>query len=524
MQHDSDITESKDLAPLSAPAQPTPQEPSSDGPRAYDPQPGMVLEGKYRLERVIGRGGMGIVMEATHLGLAQRFAIKFLTSEAVQRRTTVLRFIREAKLAAQIRSEHVARVIDVGTIEPYGIPFMVMELLEGDDLAALGKERRFPIGQAVDYLLGACEALAEAHGLGIVHRDLKPANLFVTKRPDGSGLVKVLDFGISKLSASDEGEERLTKTSTLMGTPMYMSPEQMTSARDIDARADIWALGVILYELVAGRRPFEARALGGLCKKILVDPPTPLPEDLPTDFAATVMRSLVKERADRYQDLAEFARALAPFGSKRAAHSLAVIERVLGGTATPPPAAAEVGLSLAPTALQARDDTVTAAPVTVPCPPAGELGTMAQTPIAMSVADTERVWPAPAHPQRNWSRLAGVVALVAVPFLGTVASLSLYANDDARTAPAAFSGDTREPQPARTTRAMVSVEVPAATPNPPTGKTPPPAAKPLPSAKPLTVKPPASPGPVAPSVTPTPFHPIPLAGSRPGDEYFRTRR
>src|SRR5262245_41329189 len=219
---------------------------------------GTMLADKYRVERVLGRGGMGVVVAATHVELDQRVALKFLLPEAMESVEVVERFAREARAAVKIESEHVARVIDVGKLEN-GLPYMVMEYLNGRDLAALLDEQiKLSIDDALEYTLQACEAIAQAHALGIIHRDLKPANLFVTNRADGTTSIKVLDFGISKVSlaGSSPAEMNLTQTAAIMGSPTYMSPEQMRASRDVDPRADIWALGVIMYELLAGQPPF----------------------------------------------------------------------------------------------------------------------------------------------------------------------------------------------------------------------------------------------------------------------------
>ncbi|MBM4363359.1 MAG: serine/threonine protein kinase, partial [Deltaproteobacteria bacterium] len=238
------------------------------------PQPGEVLAGKYRVERVLGQGGMGVVVQAMHLQLEERVAVKFLLPEYAVHAEASTRFLREARAAVKIKSEHVARVIDVGTLES-GAPYMVMEYLAGRDLADVLEQRGpLPVEEVVEYVLQACEALAEAHALGIVHRDLKPANLFLTKRADGSAQVKVLDFGISKAGvSSDSGaDQSLTKTSAMMGSPLYMSPEQMRSARSVDARSDLWSLGAILFELMAGRPPFSGESLPELLARVLTDP------------------------------------------------------------------------------------------------------------------------------------------------------------------------------------------------------------------------------------------------------------
>ncbi len=184
--------------------------------------PGTLLAGKYRVDRVLGQGGMGVVVAATHVYLGQRVALKFLLPQFLDNQTTVERFLREARASAALRGEHVCRVSDVGTLET-GSPYIVMELLDGSDLATiLTSHGPVPVELASHYVLQACVGLAEAHGLGIVHRDLKPANLFVTRRPDGTPLVKVLDFGIAK--AQHDGSFDLTQTATVMGSPGYMSP------------------------------------------------------------------------------------------------------------------------------------------------------------------------------------------------------------------------------------------------------------------------------------------------------------
>jgi eukaryotic-like serine/threonine-protein kinase len=295
---------------------------------------GQILAGKFRIERVLGRGGMGVVVAATHLQLDERVALKFLLPDALGNPEAVERFAREARAAVKIKSEHVARVSDVGTLES-GSPYMVMEYLEGQDLASwVRTTAAMAVPAAVEFLLQACEAIAEAHALGIVHRDLKPANLFVTRRADGSPCIKVLDFGISKLTlpggAPDLG---MTKTASIMGSPLYMSPEQMSSTRNVDMRTDIWALGVILYETLTGRVPFDAETMPQLCGMILQDPPHPLRDlrpDVPEALQAVVFHCLEKKRENRFSNVADLAFALAPFGAPAAARSAERISRVLG--------------------------------------------------------------------------------------------------------------------------------------------------------------------------------------------------
>jgi serine/threonine-protein kinase len=272
---------------------------------------GTLLADKYRVDRVIGRGGMGMVIGATHLHLQQPVALKFLLPELVGNPSLVERFVREARASAQLRSEHVCRVADVGTFQN-GVPYIVMELLEGSDLASLLQQRGpLPVQQAADYVLQACAGIAEAHALGIVHRDLKPANLFLTRRPDGTPLIKVLDFGIAK--AQGDRNFSLTQTSAVLGSPGYMSPEQLRSTRDVDARSDVWAIGVILYELVSGRPPFTGETITELALHIAMDPPPPLVGRLPQGFDLVVNRCLAKDPGQRYPDLANLAHALAVY-------------------------------------------------------------------------------------------------------------------------------------------------------------------------------------------------------------------
>jgi eukaryotic-like serine/threonine-protein kinase len=305
------------------------------GHQAAGVTPGEILLGKYRVERVLGMGGMGVVVAATHVSLEERVAIKFLLPDALLNPDTVARFLREARAAVRIKSEHVARVTDVGTLEN-GAPYMIMEYLDGSDLAGHSQRRGpLPIEDAVEYVLQACEAIAEAHALGIVHRDLKPANLFVAKRADGTPSVKVLDFGISKITgvgSSSGADLGMTKTTTIMGSPLYMSPEQMASTRDVDARTDIWALGAILYELLTGTVPFQADTITQLCAMILQQPPPPLRNlrpDAPEGLQEIIRRCLAKDRDQRYQNVAEFASALAPYAPRRARISIERVGRVI---------------------------------------------------------------------------------------------------------------------------------------------------------------------------------------------------
>jgi serine/threonine protein kinase len=288
---------------------------------------GEVIDGKYRVDRVLGVGGMGIVVAATHVHLDQRVALKFLLPAALSHPDVVARFAREARSAVKIQSQHVAKVLDVGTLST-GAPYMVMEYLDGEDLEQLlARVGPLPVQDAVDYVLQACEAVAEAHGYGIVHRDLKPANLFLATRANGRPVVKVLDFGISKSTLS-KTDASLTKTSAIMGSPLYMSPEQMASARNVDVRSDIWALGVILYEILAQRPAFQADSMPELVVAVLHRAPDSLRgvrPDVPDGLEAVVLRCLEKEPSQRFADIAELATALAPYGRD---HSAELVERI----------------------------------------------------------------------------------------------------------------------------------------------------------------------------------------------------
>jgi serine/threonine protein kinase len=294
---------------------------------------GEVIAGKYIVERVIGEGGMGVVLAARHLELEQRVAIKFLLPEIAQQGMAAERFRREARAAAKMRGEHVCRVLDVGTLES-GIPFMVMEYLEGWDLASeLERRKLLPVEEAVGYVLEACEALAEAHAAHVIHRDLKPANLFLEARGDGSRRIKVLDFGVSKsLLDATPGLGALTKTSSFVGSPLYMSPEQLESAKDVDVRTDLWALGVVLYELITGQTPFRGETMPQLVASVLHDAPRSLAElacVAPDGLELVLRHALEKPRAQRYSNVAELAQDLVPYAAAGGATNAARVQRLL---------------------------------------------------------------------------------------------------------------------------------------------------------------------------------------------------
>lgn len=355
------------------------------------PSVGDVVLGKYRIDGHIGQGGMGVVLEAYHLKLEQKVALKLLHPHAASSPDAVARFAREGRAAARLAGPHVARVYDVEETAE-GLPFLVMERLRGEDLATrLAREVRFATSQAVGYVLEACEGLAEAHAKGVVHRDLKPENLFLAEVSDGSTVCKLLDFGISKLlfghgepvgeptlrpgtlmqnplaaarppraPASAANEVALTGAQSLMGTPSYMAPEQVISPMSVDERADIWSIGVILYELLAGETPFNGASPNELLMSIAVDDVPPLPTALhvPAALEATLRRCLMKDYRERYPDVFSLAQDLVPFGGPAAAAHLARIARYAGrpvatapATRTRPSVATLVAVTLAGTAV-----------------------------------------------------------------------------------------------------------------------------------------------------------------------------
>jgi serine/threonine protein kinase len=297
---------------------------------------GMVLGGKYRVERVIGQGGAGVVVAAVHRVLRQHVAIKFLRNDADAEHKE--RFLREARAAVRLHGDHIARVIDVGKMKT-GAPYLVMEMLHGEDLGKVVERGRVPVEQAVDYVLQACEGLAEAHALGIIHRDVKPRNLFLARRPHGKPLLKILDFGIAKTQAIAPTDAALTVTATVMGSPHYMSPEQMRDSRSVDARSDVWSLGVCLYELLAGTVPFDGPSMPEIFARALTAPPVPLVHlrpDLPAGLWHVVERCLAKSPEERPRDVAELAAALEPFAPESSRGAAERVNTALHAEPPPP--------------------------------------------------------------------------------------------------------------------------------------------------------------------------------------------
>jgi serine/threonine protein kinase len=282
-------------------------------------QPGEVLDDKYAVERMVGEGGTGYVVAAQHLILRRRVALKFLRPELAAHPELGRRFLREAQAAAQMRGDHVARVMDADTLRT-GEPYLVMEFLEGQDIAAvLRRCGHLSVSDATAYLIQACEAVGEAHALKVVHRDLKPGNLFLTQGPDGKPWVKVLDFGLSKVLTHDGILQGLTDSNHVVGSPHFMSPEQIRTPRDVDERTDIWSLGATLFAMLTGHVPFDGRSMIEVCGALLCGPAPRvrlLRAEVPAELEAVVLRCLRVEPADRYESVAALSRALAPFAGE----------------------------------------------------------------------------------------------------------------------------------------------------------------------------------------------------------------
>jgi serine/threonine-protein kinase len=282
-------------------------------------QPGQILAEKYRIVRLLGQGGMGAVYEGENVRIRRRVAIKTLHASVSSRSDVVQRFEREAQAAGRIGSEHIVEVLDMGDL-PDGTRFMVMEYLEGSTLGErIVKRGRIPPREVVPILAQLLEGLAAAHQAGIIHRDLKPANVFLSAQKAGQGdFVKILDFGVSKFSALSGEEMSMTRTGAVVGTPYYMSPEQAKGARNLDARSDLYAVGVILYEAITGQVPFNAETFNELIFKIALESPPPPEQFVPgldPSFSAIVRRAMAREVGERYQSAGELRAALIAWAS-----------------------------------------------------------------------------------------------------------------------------------------------------------------------------------------------------------------
>jgi serine/threonine-protein kinase len=419
---------------------------------------GDILGGKYQVERVLGVGGMGVVVSARHLALGERVAIKFLLPEALAREDVVKRFIQEGRASNRLRGEHVARVHDVGRLET-GAPFLVMEYLDGRDLGAVLREQGpLSVETAVDYLLQACEALAEAHSAHIIHRDLKPSNLFLTRRLDGSPSIKLIDFGISKMlfPSTDGIEGERTATSMTMGSPLYMAPEQMASTRDVDLRADIWSLGILLHTMLTGSPPFRAPTMMALYELIVQGPPPIRAQraDVPEGIEAAILKCLQRDRLHRYASVGELASAIAPFGPAEARFTADRIQRILVARSTKDgfaPSSTEVlvpveGLTSALTTV--RPDPVAS---TGPAPgisiPASAPPPSGASP-AIDPLGTHGPWDQKTAPPLQRVRPMALIAAVAAVLVGApLAFLALRASYGPALTPSVDSADARQASP-----------------------------------------------------------------------------
>ena len=384
---------------------------SEAGKSFIDGLAGERICGRYIVERIIGSGGMGFVAVARYPELEQQVAIKFMRPEHAANATLCARFLKEARLAAKVTSLHFVRVFDLGRLDS-GVPFLVMELLSGRDLGdELAARGALPAPEAIDYVLQALSGIAEVHALGVVHRDLKPSNLFLAEAA-GMRTLKVLDFGISK--STKEGGAGLTSTENMLGTPHYMSPEQIKESKTVDMRSDIWSLGVILYELLTNTLPFVAEegSAGELFGKILFTdpvPPTQTCPDMPPDLEQVILRCLQREPRDRFANVGELAEALRPFAMPTSEHRVQVAQRALSGArvadAPPPEESGPPGSTAhsSPVAKRPAAEKVTSGPavaLTEPAPPLVPVTAMTST----------RSSARPAHARRN----AGVMAIGAI--------------------------------------------------------------------------------------------------------------
>lgn len=421
------------------------------------PLAGDVINSKYRVERVLATGGMGVVLGAIHLRLHERVAIKFLKPEIAARPDAVARFMREARLSMKLHGEHVIRIFDVDVLAD-SLPYFVMPELEGEDLATrIAREAPLATAEIVDCMLQTCEGVAEAHALGIVHRDLKPGNLFLTHKADGSVLVTVLDFGVSKAAtsffdtdadttpssdphilaarpATDAGRPdsaTLTSTRAMIGSPRYMSPEQVRSSRDVDVRSDVWALGAILYEMASGEPPFAGPDLDALRADIASRPHPPL-ESAPARLRAIVDKCLAKDPEQRFRNVGELADALAGAGPEAMLDRAARVRSTLGvparrrsspwwWVATPAAAVVAVAAFVSHPAVVAPHDAHTAAnPRAISSPVETSIAPSASAITSATVAPA----PSSSPPRRARATPPSPSASVAAPRASASASLS----------------------------------------------------------------------------------------------------
>ncbi|MBX3231546.1 MAG: serine/threonine protein kinase [Labilithrix sp.] len=427
---------------------------------------GQLLDGKYLVGRVIGSGAVGIVFEAKNVELDETVAIKCLRPEMLVDNAMVGRFAREAKAAAAIKSEYVATVHDVGTT-PEGMPYMVMEYLDGKDLGSVVEETG-TVGPrtAVEYALQVCEALAVAHSKGIVHRDIKPENLLLTERAGGIRIVKVLDFGISKAALSGsifKNAVPLVKTVNLMGTPLYMSPEQVRVTDSVDVRSDIWSLGMVIYEMLTGQTAFDGQSITEICAAILEAQPRPIEmfrNDLPSGLVEVITKCLQKDANKRFQNIAELAVALMPFGPKRTRlnveRAVAVLQAAGQATAnlqvnsTMPPAPSDFLYTPIPRAPGLPTDT-SSPPIPPSSVPIAAPSAPASAPQVSSIVAATESAPPP-EKKRGFAIVLGVLAVAAI-VAGALAATYRASPPPATAAAPVATPETKTSPPAPVTAA-----------------------------------------------------------------------
>ncbi len=431
---------------------------------------GVVLGGRYRLVALIGSGGMGTVWEAEHVEIGHKVAVKLMHSEATRDADRVARFRREAHVAGNLGHDNICNVLDIGFSDEHGL-YLVMPLLRGKSLAAILDELgSLPIARALDITAQVLDALGAAHAAGIIHRDLKPDNVFVGRVGDREDFVKVLDFGISNVSAAVEGSQPLTQTGIVLGTPDYMAPEQARGRKDIDARVDLWAAGVMLYQMLTGERPFPGESANEIIVKIVTEEFTPLAtlrRDVPADVQALVNRAMARDREDRFPDAASM-RAAVQAAMAAATRSATGPRPEVQATPTPtPPVAPSM-----PSRLGAA-------------PAAGSSGGSISTPLASEILRAEDPEGAPAG--RGAARW--IFALAAILALGVL--LAFLATRRPAGGPSISPGPAAAPGPALQ---------PPVTP-PVTAPTPPTPVAPAPPAPATAASPPATDLPATPATT-----------------------
>ncbi len=471
------------------------------------PERGYTIAGKYVVEAPCGRGGLAVVLSAMHLGLDRRVAIKVLLPEWAGDAEVVRRFVREGRTATRIKSEHVVRVFDVGTLDS-GAPYLVLEYLEGHNLEdVVTNWGPVAVPTAIDWVLQAAEAIAEAHAHGIVHRDLKPANLFLTRRADGSACIKVIDFGLSKLTDPRlRGVPKITLPTDVMGSPHYMAPEQLRASCNADERADIWALGAVLYELITGHPPFGGATVAEVCATVLTQPTPRISEvraNVPQGLERAVLRCLEKAADARFASVAEMAYAIAPFGTVIAGGSYERIARMAGPPAPP-------ALPQPPSGLP-NEVTLPSLP-SLPPPPADD------------AALTRTSWPSQPEGRRFVRRAAGgdasarVVVGSILMLAGVGAGVFMFMFSSVHGVEPARVGVTA-PQPTESMPGAPPVDLatlpPPTAPRPtaPTAQVPP--ATPT-AAEPAAQVPPATPTAAEPAAQVPPAAPVPNTADRPG--------